>query len=242
MAVPAVPMAPALCRQVLWSTWVPLACDHQVWHTLPEALSVQVWLGPSNFQGFLEWMERPNIKSQANSTHIPSENLPLWANLFLLFKSATLCKFCNASTRVHTAMVYIVLKTEMECVSQFVAAKTRVAPLQGQTVPWLELLSAFFLSSSSCQCISACRFSFCTWTYAATLTSTPKLSSIRSKETLRHGSPSSRAVWMKSTPRYLLQVDIIVLEAQIQQTHPQGDTQWMIYLWILDWGHSSTKI
>ena len=62
-------------------------------------------------------------------------------------KSATLCGFCDASAKAYTAVVYIVLKTETEYVSRFVAAKTRVAPLQGQTVPQLQLLSAFLFSN-----------------------------------------------------------------------------------------------
>ena len=43
-------------------------------------------------------------------------------------------------------MVYLLLKTETHSVVRFIAAKTRVAPLQGQTVPRLELLSALLLS------------------------------------------------------------------------------------------------
>ena len=56
--------------------------------------------------------------------------------------SATMCGFCDASTKAYTAVVYLVLKTETRSSVQFVAAKTRVAPLKSQTVPRLELLSA----------------------------------------------------------------------------------------------------
>ena len=60
--------------------------------------------------------------------------------------SATLYGFCDASTRAYAAVVYLLLRTETDSVIRFVAAKTRVAPLQGQTIPRLELLSAFLLS------------------------------------------------------------------------------------------------
>ena len=60
--------------------------------------------------------------------------------------SVTLCGFCDASTRAYAAVIYILLKTELHSVVRFVAAKTRVAPLQVQTIPRLELLSAFLLS------------------------------------------------------------------------------------------------
>ena len=60
--------------------------------------------------------------------------------------SVTLYGFCDASTRAYAAVVYLLLKTETNSVVRFVAAKTRVAPLQGQTIPRLELLSAFLLS------------------------------------------------------------------------------------------------
>ena len=53
--------------------------------------------------------------------------------------------FCDASTRAYAAVVYLVLKTENTFV-RFVVAKTRVAPLQAQTIPRLELLSALLLS------------------------------------------------------------------------------------------------
>ena len=43
-------------------------------------------------------------------------------------------------------VVYLLLKTEAHTMVRFVAAKTRVAPLQAQTIPRLELLSAFLLS------------------------------------------------------------------------------------------------
>ena len=60
--------------------------------------------------------------------------------------SATLCGFCDASARAYGCVVYLVLRTNSTVAIQFVAAKTRIAPLNGQTVPRLELLSALLLS------------------------------------------------------------------------------------------------
>lgn len=49
--------------------------------------------------------------------------------------SATLCGFCDAFTRAYNAaVVYLLLKTDNHTSVQFVAAKTRVAPLQAQTI------------------------------------------------------------------------------------------------------------
>ena len=60
--------------------------------------------------------------------------------------SITLCGFCDASTRAYAAVVYLVIRTGVNTRVQFLVSKTRVAPLQTQTVPRLELLSAFLLS------------------------------------------------------------------------------------------------
>ena len=58
----------------------------------------------------------------------------------------SLCGFCDASTRACAAVVYLILKSDMSTTVRFVVAKTRVAPLQTQTIPRLELLSALLLS------------------------------------------------------------------------------------------------
>ena len=60
--------------------------------------------------------------------------------------SYSLCGFCDASSRAYAAVVYLVLQSDAKTIVQFVAAKTRVAPLQPQTIPRLELLSALLLS------------------------------------------------------------------------------------------------
>ncbi len=51
-----------------------------------------------------------------------------------------------ASTRAYTAVVYLPMETSADTVVRFITAKIRVAPIQPQTIPWLELLSALLLS------------------------------------------------------------------------------------------------
>lgn len=54
--------------------------------------------------------------------------------------------FCDASTKAYAAVVYLVKETATSITVSFVVAKTRVAPIQSQTIPRLELLSALLLS------------------------------------------------------------------------------------------------
>ena len=60
--------------------------------------------------------------------------------------SYSLCGFCDASRTAYTAVVYLVAKKETSTHTQFLASKTRVAPLQTLTIPRLELLSALLLA------------------------------------------------------------------------------------------------
>ena len=61
-------------------------------------------------------------------------------------KSARLIGFCDASAKAYAAVVYIKLEDEDDIDVKFIAAKTRVAPVLGVTIPRLELLSALLLS------------------------------------------------------------------------------------------------
>ncbi len=60
--------------------------------------------------------------------------------------SVTLYGFCDASVCAYAAVIYLVTRTDDDTHVQFVVSKTRVAPLQAQTIPRLELLSAYLLS------------------------------------------------------------------------------------------------
>ena len=61
-------------------------------------------------------------------------------------KSVRLIGFCDASTKSYAAVVYLRIEGEAQVCVRFIAAKTRVAPLGGMTIPRLELLSALLLS------------------------------------------------------------------------------------------------
>ena len=50
--------------------------------------------------------------------------------------------FCDASIRAYAAVVYLVIETDVGNYVKFVVSKTHVAPIQSQTIPRLELLSA----------------------------------------------------------------------------------------------------
>jgi len=60
--------------------------------------------------------------------------------------SYTFCGFCDASTRAYAAVIYLVIDSDINTEVKFLVSKTRVAPLRTQTIPRLELLSAFLLS------------------------------------------------------------------------------------------------
>ena len=67
-------------------------------------------------------------------------------NLSAPVTSCRLMGFCDASKAAYAAVVYILTESESGCSTQFVACKTRVAPVKEQTIPRLELLSALLLS------------------------------------------------------------------------------------------------
>ena len=54
--------------------------------------------------------------------------------------------FCDASSRAYAAVVYVRVETDVGNSVEFVASKTRVSPVEGQTIPRLELLSALLLA------------------------------------------------------------------------------------------------
>lgn len=62
-------------------------------------------------------------------------------------RSVRLIGFCDASTKAYAAVVYLRIEGETQICVRFVAAKTRVAPLGGVTIPRVELLSTLLLSN-----------------------------------------------------------------------------------------------
>lgn len=61
-------------------------------------------------------------------------------------ESCCLYGFCDASKKAYAAVIYLVVRTSTQTYVQFVASKTRVAPIRSQTIPRLELLSALLLA------------------------------------------------------------------------------------------------
>ena len=55
--------------------------------------------------------------------------------------------FCEASSTAYVAVLYIKVETSCGNAVNFIASKTRVAPLDKQTIPRLELLSALLLAN-----------------------------------------------------------------------------------------------
>ena len=90
-----------------------------------------------------EWKELTAELNQTLPISLPRSYFPDDMKLSI---STTLCGFCDASMKAYAAVVYLLLKTETHKVIRFVAGKTRVAPLQAQMIPRLELMSAFLLS------------------------------------------------------------------------------------------------
>ena len=54
--------------------------------------------------------------------------------------------FCDASAAAYAAVVYLLMRSGEGTTTRIIASKTRVAPLQQQTIPRLELLGALLLS------------------------------------------------------------------------------------------------
>ena len=67
----------------------------------------------------------------------------LFSDISPPLNSVRLVRFCDASTK---AVVYLRLESEEDVDVKFIAAKTRVTPVGGMTIPRLELLSAVLLS------------------------------------------------------------------------------------------------
>jgi hypothetical protein len=65
-------------------------------------------------------------------------------------QSASLIGFCDASSKAYASVVYLRLESGGNFEIRFIAAKTRVAPIGGATIPRLELLSTGTPGTSSC--------------------------------------------------------------------------------------------
>ena len=102
------------------------------------------WDQPLTENLLVKWRTLTSGLQEAQPISIPRYH---FRGLHSEAESYRLCGFCDASTRAYAAVVYLVTRTsEADHLVEFVAAKTRVAPLKAQTVPRLELLSALLLA------------------------------------------------------------------------------------------------
>ena len=101
------------------------------------------WDEPLSGSHLETWTQLLSMVSNAKTITVPR---CLYDKANLSLKSARLIGFCDASAKAYAAVVYMRLEDESSVDVKFIAAKTRVAPVGGMTIPRLELLSALLLS------------------------------------------------------------------------------------------------
>lgn len=89
-----------------------------------------------------KWYSLGSTLNEAQSVFIPR----CYKNRITDTISTTLCGFCDASLKAQAVVVYLRLEATTGFIIQFVASKTKVSPLQGSTIPRLELLFALLLA------------------------------------------------------------------------------------------------
>ena len=85
------------------------------------------------------WKQLLSTMKESRAITIPR---CLFSDVSPPLNSVKLVGFCDASTKAYAAVVYLRLESEEDVGVQFIAAKTRVTPVGGMTIPRLELLSA----------------------------------------------------------------------------------------------------
>lgn len=105
-------------------------------------------------------------------------------------RSIRLIGFCDTSTKAYAAVVYLRIEDDTQVCVRFVAAKTRVAPLGGMTIPRLELLSALLLS----KLIVSVRIALQPESMILCVTLTRKLPCTGYEVTIKNGNSLSKTV------------------------------------------------
>ncbi len=103
------------------------------------------WDVPLTGSFLKEWNDLLLSLMNAKSITVPR---CVYSDVYSPIHSANLIGFCDASRKALAAVVYLKLVSEPrnQVSVKFIAAKTRVAPVGGLTIPRLELLSALLLS------------------------------------------------------------------------------------------------
>ena len=117
-----------------WSFWSPIqeTLPETVWTATPMALPD---LLPRKWKAFVEKLKNRSTVSIPRSYHKGFDG-EVYSYIF--------CGFCDATT-AYAAVFYLLMKTQKRMHTQFLVAKTRVAPVWMLTIPRLELLSALAL-------------------------------------------------------------------------------------------------
>ena len=101
------------------------------------------WDEPLTSSLLVKW---ESIVDDLQSDHRIHISRYLLDDVSLTVDSFSLTGFCDASEKAHAAVVYIRAKTQKGFHVRFLTSKTRVNPLQPQTIPRLELMSALLLT------------------------------------------------------------------------------------------------
>ena len=100
------------------------------------------WDEPLSGELLMKWRKLVDGMKQIRSIIVPR----CYFGLNEKKTSCCLQGFCDASTHAYAAVVYLRVQTSVGTTAKFVAARTRVSPLQGHSIPRLELLGALLLS------------------------------------------------------------------------------------------------
>lgn len=121
-----------MSSELLRPTWIHDSSHYPFQDIFSEA--VQFWDKPLQDELALEWKALVNdLCCGGNCLSIPRHYFPSHDNI----ASQVLFGFYNASTRAYAAVIYLVTVAESSVNVNFIAAKTRVAPLQSQMIPRL---------------------------------------------------------------------------------------------------------
>lgn len=101
------------------------------------------WDEPLTGAPLVKWESMVADLQIGQQIHVPRY---LLCDVYHGVDSYSLIGFCDASKKAYAAVVYLRVETQEGLHVKFLTSKTRVSPLQPQTIPRLELLSALLLA------------------------------------------------------------------------------------------------